>query len=81
MSYHDLSECTLTDDDTWTRWVWPFASAIKFLYGRLYFYLPDGTRAGGNAGGPSALVAYGQKDAEIMKCSGIAGAFVDNITP
>ena len=65
-----------TETDYWHRWIWPFASAILFLAGRLNFYLPDGTRAKGNAGGPSALIAYGRDDAEILVRSGITGAIV-----
>jgi hypothetical protein len=65
-----------TETDDWHRWIWPIASGILFLKGRLHFYLPDGTRAKGNAGGPSALVAYGWADAMILRNSGIAGAWV-----
>ena len=68
-----------TETANWELFVWPKASAILFLYGRLYFYLPDGTRAHGNAGGPSALIAYGERDAAILRDSGIKGAFVENI--
>ena len=41
--------------------VWPFASALLFLRGRLTFYRPDGskTRSGGNSGGPTVLIGYG----------------------
>ena len=58
------------------RHVWDRALAVLFLHGRLYFYRPDGSRADGNSGGPSVLVAYGQHDAERLRTSGIAGAFV-----
>lgn len=65
-----------TETEHWTRHVWPNASAILFIAGRIYFYLPDGTRAGGNAGGPSALIAYGTEDATKLKNSGISGSLV-----
>ena len=41
--------------------VWPKASAILFLRGRLTFHFPDGSapRKGANSGGPSVLIAYG----------------------
>ena len=68
-----------TETEVWEKTIWPFASAILFLYGRLYFYLPDGTRAEGNAGGPSALISYGRVDALLLKSSGIAGAFIEDI--
>lgn len=65
-----------TETADWHKWIWPFATAILFLKGRLHFYLPDGTRAHGNAGGPSALIAYGQQDAKILSICQIVGALV-----
>jgi hypothetical protein len=65
-----------TETDYWHEGIWPFASAILFIRNRLNFYLPDGTRAKGNAGGPSALIAYGSRDAEILAKSGIRGVIV-----
>lgn len=62
-----------------TRWwfehVWPVATAILFLRGRLSFIRPDGIPAGHNAGGPSALVAYGGFDADALRASGLSGAY------
>ncbi len=52
------------------------ADAVLFIKGRLHFHNSDGTRAKGNAGAPSCLVAYGSIDAEILAGSGIAGQFV-----
>lgn len=66
-----------TETEVWHRYVWSCASGILFFSGRLYFHFPDGTRAAGNAGGPSALIAYGKRDAEILEASGITGAFVN----
>jgi len=60
----------------WQDWIWPYARAIMFIGNRLNFYLPDGTRAKGNAGGPSALIAYGRGDVEALEASGIKGAIV-----
>lgn len=42
-------------------WVWSYAAMVFFLKGRLHFYRGDGTRAKGNAGAPSVLVAYGKE--------------------
>ncbi len=56
--------------------VWHKATALLFLAGRLYFHLPNGDRASANAGGPSVLVAYGRRNLESLKNSGIAGALV-----
>lgn len=65
---------------TETRWfvsqVWDRATAVLFLHGRLHFHLPDGSRASGNAGAPSCLVAYGQYDAERLAACGLRGSFV-----
>ena len=56
--------------------VWERASALLFLRGRLHFHYPDGTRAKGNAGGPSVLIAYGSSDSNILKNCGLPGGFV-----
>lgn len=66
-----------TETEFWIRWIWPHARAVLFIAGRLYFYLPDGTRAKGNAGGPSALIAYSNRDADVLYRSGIKGAIVE----
>lgn len=58
-------------------WVWPYASALLFIEGRLYFHHPDGSRAKANSGAPSVLVAYGADAASKLQSSGIAGAFID----
>ncbi len=62
---------------TETRWfhehVWDAASSCLFLYGRLYYHRPDGTRAGGNAGHGLVLVAYGSENTDRLLSSGIAG--------
>ena len=65
-----------TETEAWQRSVWPFAKAVLFVAGRLYFRLPDGTRAAGNAGGPSALIAYSDGDVVELLRSGIPGAVV-----
>ena len=59
--------------------VWGRASALLFIKERLHFHHPDGTRAKGNSGGPSVLVAYGPENAERLKASGIPGAFVQEV--
>lgn len=61
-------------------YIWNAADALLFIDGRLYFYLPDGTRAKGNSGGPSVLISYSESDTEILKRSGIAGALVRGIS-
>lgn len=68
---------------TETRWfvqhVWARATAVLFLHGRLHFRLPDGSRARGNAGAPSALIAYGQYDADrLALVRSIPGTYITN---
>ena len=65
-----------TETAMFHKYVWPIADALLFLKGRLYFHRPDGTRATGNAGGPSVLVAYGGENASALRDSGLNGAFV-----
>jgi hypothetical protein len=64
---------------TETRWfvdaVWNRATAVLFLHGRVTFCLPDGSRASGNAGAPSCLVAYGREDAEALANSRLGGSW------
>lgn len=52
------------------------ADALLFLEGRLHFYDVQGRRAKGNAGGPSVLLAYGRRNVEALRSSGLPGAFV-----
>jgi hypothetical protein len=65
-----------TDTKMFMRWVWPYANAVMFLAGRPKFYRPDGTQAKGNSGGPIALIAYGQANADALRSSGLAGEVV-----
>ena len=63
-----------TETETWFRYVWPSASGILFLRGRLYFHHVSGQQAKHNSGAPSALVAYGSDDAMKLKVCGLPGA-------
>ena len=65
-----------TETNTFVRCVWNRAHAVFFLYGRLHFHHVDGTRAKGDAGAPSVLVAYGELDAQVLAHCGLAGQFV-----
>lgn len=56
--------------------VWEKASGVLFLYGRLYFHRPDGTRAPASSGAPSCLVAYGSVAARKLAASDLAGTYV-----
>lgn len=50
-----------TETRAFFRYVWPYASALLFLRGRLTFNRPDGSspKMGHNSGGPSVLIGYG----------------------
>ena len=71
-----------TETAAFHRYVWPEASALLFLRGRLDFCTvdgqvgrrPDGSDA--NSGAPSVLCAYGHRDAEVLAFCGLDGAFV-----
>ena len=67
-----------TETAWWFRSVWPAASALLFLEGRVTFHRPNGDtgRISHSSGGPSVLVAYGLDDADRLEASGLAGAFV-----
>jgi hypothetical protein len=79
MAEHDCGVALIfarTETDAFSRFVWESASGVLFLRGRLNFYLPDGTRAHGNAGAPSVLCAYGPDDLDVIAGCGIAGQLV-----
>lgn len=50
-----------TETRMFFRYVWPKASCLLFMRGRLTFARPDGSapRLGANSGGPSVLIGYG----------------------
>jgi len=70
---------------TETKWfhrtIWNEAHAIFFFKGRLYFYHVDGTKAKGNCGAPSCLVAYGRECAKELfyASTEIDGFYIDLI--
>ena len=70
-----------TETEAFFRTVWQRADAVLFLYGRLYFHHVSGQRAAANAGAPSVLVAYGERDVERLAHARVgnrlAGAFVN----
>lgn len=60
--------------------VWDRADAVLFLKGRLNFHLPSGERSERNAGAPSVLVAYGERNVQALEDSGVDGKFI-HLTP
>jgi hypothetical protein len=67
---------TRTKTEAWHNHVWPEASGVLFLHGRLNFYHVTGARATKNAGAPSALIAYGAENAEVLSKCQIAGKWI-----
>lgn len=65
-----------TETRMFFNYVWPVASAVLFIEGRLHFCYVDGTKAKANSGGPSVLIAYGDVNALWLKMSGIKGQFL-----
>ena len=57
--------------------VWPKASAVLFIKGRLHFCHLDGRVAKTNSGAPSVLISYGKECAEILRNSSIDGVYID----
>lgn len=70
-----------TETDNWHRYIWPRASGVIFIRGRLSFHHVDGTK-GGTAGAPSALVSYGltaqAKLVQAVAAATIPGKFIIN---
>ena len=70
-----------TETRTFFRNVWPFASMLLFLKGRLTFHRPDGSkpREGHNSGGPSVLIGYGPAAADRLRQNRDLGVCVQAI--
>ena len=66
-----------TETEWFFAYVWPVATAILFVEGRIHFYKPDGTRAKGNCGGPSVIIAYGSDARSRLKASSVKGKFIE----
>ena len=66
-----------TDTIMWHEHIWSRASGILFLRGRLTFYHGDGGKAASNGGAPSALIAYGEHNAEVLRLCSLEGWFVN----
>lgn len=56
-----------TETRVWFEHVWPFASAILFLRGRVRFLDENQVEARTNSGKPSVLAAYGEADADALE--------------
>lgn len=65
-----------TETALWHEQVWPRATGILFMRGRVTFARADGELAKANSGKGSALIAYGADDLEALAFSGIPGQLV-----
>jgi len=69
-----------TETQAFNRWIWPMASAMLFLEGRIRFHRPITGEQYRDGGAPSVLVAYdrdGIRNAAAIKDAGIPGAWLD----
>lgn len=67
-----------TETKIFSEWVWPYASSLLFIEGRLFFHNGEGWRADHNSGAPSVLIGYGEEARNRLLTSGIRGAFVES---
>ena len=68
-----------TDTSALFTWVWPYASCLLFVRGRITFCTPDGNPPpnGHNSGGPSVLIGYGHTaETRLYGASRLLGKFV-----
>lgn len=65
-----------TETEMFFRDVWPRATGLLFLEGRLHFHYVDGGRAAANSGAPSVLIAYGDSNSRILCSCGIRGKYI-----
>lgn len=66
-----------TETRAWHDHVWPHATGLFFLRGRVAFHYSDGRQAKSPAAAPSVFISYGIADAEALRRSGLDGRFVD----
>ena len=64
-----------TETEGFHRFVWGAAQGLFFFKGRIYFHRVDGSKTH-NAGAPSVLVAYGDRNAEALRTCGLAGKYI-----
>jgi len=62
-------------DTAWFQEIAPRADALLFLSGRLTFHRASGRSANANAGAPSALLAFGERNVNAIYAAGQDGFF------
>lgn len=65
-----------TETNWWHEYVWPIASSILFLRGRLSFIPLSGQHTSSNSGAPSVLIAYGSYANDRLIACSIPGTYV-----
>jgi len=65
-----------TETDMFFRYVWPWATSIFFIDGRLHFYSVKGERSKANSGAPSVLIAYGKEADNRLLNTAIKGKYI-----
>lgn len=70
-----------TETAMWHDHIWPHATCLLFLRGRIKFHRSDGREAAVGAGAPSALIAYGERAAERLASCGLVGQIVTPVRP
>lgn len=72
-----------TETKAFFKYVWPLASSLLFIKGRLTFNYPDGTapRKGANSGGPSVLIGYGLEALQRLRRACDLGAYLQVGSP
>lgn len=67
-----------TDTEAFHQWLWPYASAILFIQGRLHLHHSNGSRATGSCGYSPVLVGYGDTAARrLADCTVVKGHLVN----
>ena len=69
-----------TDTKYWQRYIFPVATAILWLEGRVKFHDPTGKPGKYPAPAPSTLIAYTPQDAEILTKACATGKIKGNLT-
>jgi hypothetical protein len=65
-----------TETDLFHKFVWPIASSVLFIKGRLWFRKVDGTKANSTGGAPSVLIGYGPMADNRMSNCKIRGKYI-----
>lgn len=63
------------DTKIFQDYIFPAATAMMFVKGRIKFYTPDGNQSG-TPGCGSVLIAFGEENAEILRTCNIKGKYV-----